>query len=59
MVQLQTFTTSDDLLKKIALIIISLKNRKKIEKKLFHAFEISKNIISKFSGRAIIGQIIL
>ena len=39
--------------KKIALIIISYRIE---ETKLFNSFEISKNIISKFSGRALIGQ---
>ena len=43
MVQLQTFTPSDYLLKKIALIIISCKIERK--NKLFHSLEISKNKI--------------
>ena len=33
-----------------------LQNRKKNAKKLFLSFEISKSMISKFSGRALIGQ---
>ena len=37
-------------------IIISYKIERKNGKKLFNSFEISKNIISKFSGRALIGQ---
>jgi len=49
MVQLETFTTSDHLLKQIALIIISYKIEGKNWKKLFPSFEIRKNIISKFS----------
>ena len=56
MVQLQTFTTSDNLLKQIALIIISYGIERKNYKKLFNSFEISKNIILKFPGRDLIGQ---
>ena len=54
MVQLQT--TSDYLLKNNALIIISNRIERKNKKNLFHCFEISKNINSKFSGRSLIGQ---
>ena len=56
MVQLQTFNTSDYLLKMVALIIISYKIERKNGKKLFNTFEISKNIVSIFSGRILIGQ---
>jgi len=56
MVQLQTFTTSDYLLKMVALIIISYKIERKNGKKLFNTFEISKNIVSIFWGRILIGQ---
>ena len=41
---------------KIALIIISYRIERKNLIKFFNFFEISKNIISKFSGRALIGQ---
>ena len=53
MVQLQTFTTSDYLLKKNCFDNNQLQNQKK---KLFHSFEISKNIILTFAGHALIGQ---
>ena len=56
MVQLQTFTTSDYLFLKIALLIISYRRERKNFKKLFHSFEISKNLISKLAGCALIGQ---
>ena len=56
MVQLQTFAKSDYLLKQIAFILISYRIERKNEKKLFHFFKISKNIILKFSGHALIGQ---
>jgi len=56
MVQLQTFTTCDYLLKIVALIIISYKIERKNGKKLFNTFEISKNIVSIFWGRILIGQ---
>jgi len=36
--------------------IISYRIERKIRKKLFDYFEIGRNIISKFSGRALIGQ---
>ena len=35
---------------------MSYRIERKNYKKLFHSFETSKNIISKFSGRALIGQ---
>ena len=41
---------------KIDSIIICYKIKRKTEKKLFQSFEIRKIIISKFSGRALIGQ---
>ena len=54
MVQLQIFPTSDYLFK------ISYCDNNKIErknlKKIFPSFEISKNIILRFSWRALIGQ---
>ena len=56
MVQLQTFTTSDYVLKKNCFDKNQLQNRKKKFKKLVNSFEISKNIISKFLERALIGQ---
>ena len=57
MVQLHTFTTSDYIFKNDFLVYNWLQNRKKkMRTKLFNSFEISKNIISKFSGRLLIGQ---
>ena len=44
MVHLQTFTTNDYLLKKIALIIISYKIKRKYWKNLFNSLEISKTV---------------
>ena len=57
MVQLQTFTTSEYLLKNNCLnnIHIVIKSKEKMGK-LFDSFEISKNIISRFSRRPLIGQ---
>ena len=55
-VQLQTFTTSDYLIEKNCYEKISCRIERKNEKKLFNSFEISKNIISTFSGRALISQ---
>ena len=53
MVQMQTYTTSDYLFFKNCFDKIKSLNGKK---KIFNSFETSKNIISKFSGRALIGQ---
>ena len=44
MVQLPTFST------------FSYKIERKMGKKLFNSYQISKNLISKFSGRLLIGQ---
>ena len=51
MAHLQAFTN-----KIIALIIISYNIERINGKTLFHSFEISKDIILKFSGRALIGK---
>ena len=56
MVQLQTFTTSDYLLNNSCFDNNKLQNREKKSEKIFHSFEISKNIILNFPGRAQIGQ---
>ena len=56
MVQLQTFTTSDYLLKHNCFGNICYKIERKNGKKIFISFEIIKNIILNFSGRALIGQ---
>ena len=56
MVELQTFTTSDYLFKNHCFDNICYKSERKNGKKLFNSFEIIKNIILKFSGRALIGQ---
>ena len=56
MVQLQTFTTSDYLLKNNCFENNEFKNQRKKWDKLCDSFEIRKNIISKFSGRLLIGQ---
>ena len=56
MVQLQTFTKWDYLLQKIVALIISYKIERKMGKKLFNSFKISKHKISKFSGRLLVGQ---
>ena len=55
-VQLQTFNTSDYLLKNNCFDNNWLQNREKNRKKLFNCFEIGKNEISTFSGRLLIGQ---
>ena len=56
MVKLQPFTTRDYLLKINWFDNNTLQNRNKKWVKIFHSFEISKNIIIKFLGRALIGQ---
>ena len=56
MVQLQTFTKSDYLLENNCFDNNKSQNRMKKWEKLFYSFEISKHIISKFSGRLLIGQ---
>ena len=56
MVQLQTFTKSGYVLKNNCFDYDKLQNLKKKWEKLSNSFEISKNIISKFSGRLLIGQ---
>ena len=56
MVQLQTFTKSDNLFLKNCFDNNKLRIERKNCKKLFHSFEISQNISSKLSGRALIGQ---
>ena len=56
MVQLHTFTASDYLLKNNCFDNNKLRNRMKIGKKLFHSFELRKNINYKFSGRLLIDQ---
>ena len=57
MVQLQTFTTSNNLFLKKCFDNNQLQNRKrKNGKKLSNSFEMIKNRIIKFSGRLLIGQ---
>ena len=55
MVQLQSFTISDNLLKNNYLDNNQLKKSKEKKGKI-NSFEISKNIISTFSERPLIGQ---
>ena len=56
MVQLQAFTTNDYLLKINCFDNNKLQNRRKKWEIIIKFFWISKNIISKFSRRPLIGQ---
>ena len=54
MVQLQIFPISDNYLQKKTFALNF--NNNSLFTKLFHSYDSAKNVISKFSGRLLIGQ---
>ena len=53
---MQTFPIKDYLLKNNCFDNIKLQNKREIVKKIFNSFELSKNIIYKFSERLLVDK---